>query len=181
VTGDAGTARSADGLPHASTIVLGLGNPVLRDDGVGWRIAEAVQDWLAAECAAGRPRNDVEVDRLSVGGLRLMERLTGYRRAILVDSALVPDAAVGEVRAAPLDALQPPAGGHLDSAHDASLRTALDVGRRLGAELPARIDVVTVQAESVYDFGEDLTPEVEAAVPIAALAVVDLIRQANQA
>ena len=41
------------------TIVVGLGNPVLGDDGVGWRVADAVEDRrcvLRARPAAAAPR-----------------------------------------------------------------------------------------------------------------------------
>ena len=63
-------------------MVIGLGNPILGDDGVGWRVAEEI-----ARNTINQP--DVEVDCASLGGLSLMERLTGYERVILVDSIRV--------------------------------------------------------------------------------------------
>ncbi len=61
----------------ASTLVVGLGNPILSDDGVGWRVAERVREAV----------DDAEVDVLclSLGGLSLVEHLAGYRRAIIVE------------------------------------------------------------------------------------------------
>ena len=50
------------------TLVLGLGNPILTDDGVGVRVAEAVRAKLPPDSA-------IEVSEVSVGGLRLMERV----------------------------------------------------------------------------------------------------------
>jgi len=157
------------------TIVVGLGNPVLGDDGVGWRVADEVECRLHAARDAGRRIPDVEIERLGVGGLRLMERLTGYEAAILVDAAEFPDRPAGEVRSCSFEALADHAAGHLDSTHDASLRTALALGRRLGADLPARIDTVTIQAHRTDEFSEELSPEVLAAVPAAAAAVVELL------
>ena len=77
-------------------MVIGLGNPILGDDGVGWRIAEAVTSRLG-------PRDDVEVDCLAVGGLSLMERMLGYERVILIDSIESGENAEGAVTAVSLD------------------------------------------------------------------------------
>ena len=175
VTGDPRPQTSAL-RPH--TIVMGLGNPVLGDDGAGWRVADEVERRLAARPAGG-PDPDVEIQRLGVGGLRLMECLTGYEMAILVDAAEFPDRPAGEVRGCSLEDLADFAAGHLDSAHDASLRTALALGRRLGADLPATIHAVTVQARRTDEFSEELSPEVAAAIPVAADAVLALIEAAS--
>jgi len=163
------------GVREPRTIVVGLGNPVLGDDGVGWRVADEVEGRLRGAREAGRKIPAVVVERLGVGGLRLMEFLTGYDEAILVDAAEFPGRPLGEVRACPFDELDSYAAGHLDSAHDASLRTALTLGRRLGASLPNRIQTVTVQASRTDEFGEDLSPEIAAAVPAAATVVFELI------
>ena len=165
----------APGSPRPRTIVVGLGNPVLGDDGVGWRVADEVERRLSDAREAGCEIPAVVVERLGVGGLRLMEFLTGYDEAILVDAAEFPGRPLGEVRACSLDELDSYAAGHLDSAHDASLRNALALGRRLGARLPDRIQTVTVQASRTDEFSEDLSPEIEAAVPAAATAVFELI------
>jgi hydrogenase maturation protease len=157
------------------TIVVGMGNPLLGDDGVGWRVADEVEGLLRAARDAGRPIPDVEIERLGVGGLRLMECLTGYEAAILVDAAEFPDRPIGEVRSCCFDELAEFATGHLDSAHDASLRTALTLGRRLGASLPESIHAVTVQARRTDEFSEELSPAVAAAIPAAAEAVVELV------
>ena len=51
------------------TLLVGLGNPILGDDGVGWRVVEAVESQLS-----GAP---VDVAYLSLGGLSLMEHSSG--------------------------------------------------------------------------------------------------------
>jgi hydrogenase maturation protease len=158
------------------TIVIGLGNTLLGDDGVGWRVADEVELLLEAARETGRDAlPDVEIERLGVGGLRLMECLTGYSAAILVDAAEFPDRPAGEVRSCCFEDLADFAAGHLDSAHDASLRTALALGRRLGADLPDDIQAVTVQAHRTDQFSEELSPEVAAAVPAAARTVMELL------
>ena len=122
------------------TLVLGLGNPLLTDDGVGLRVVEALRPRLA-----GRP--GVEVDEEYCGGLRLMERLVGYDRAVLID-AICSGAEPGTVHVLTADGL---AGRHCASAHDVDLPTALALGRQCGAPLPAteNVRIVAVEAADV--------------------------------
>ncbi len=151
------------------TLVLGLGNPILGDDGVGWRVAEAVQAILGTLAAS------VEVDFASLGGLSLMERMLGYERVILVDCMETGASPVGAVRSMPLSELANPTEGHSASAHDTSLLTALEAASTMGAGTPSRVDVVTIEARATYDFSEELSPEVAAAVPVATQEVLKLL------
>jgi hydrogenase maturation protease len=153
-----------------TVIIIGLGNPILGDDGVGWRVAERVRAWLTA---AGR--TEVEVDCLALGGLSLMERLVGYDQAILIDATQTGQAA-GTVARHDLEAWPDYASFNSTAPHDASLQTALRLGRALGARLPRTVTVVGVEAERLYDFAETLTPAVEAAVPVAAQMVIATLR-----
>ena len=161
--------------PQPRTIVIGLGNPLLGDDGIGWRVVDEVERLLGERGESGDPIESVVVERLGVGGLRLMESLTGYASAIVVDATESGDRAVGEVRTCPLDELDDSAAGHIDSPHDASLSNALILGRRLGTDLPDRIDAVTIEVRLSDVFSEELSPEVADAVPVAVAAVMGLL------
>jgi len=154
-------------LPRSPTIlVLGLGNPLLGDDGVGWRVAE--------ECAK-RLGTRAEIDCHAGGGLSLMERLVGYDRAILIDVLTTGAEPIGAVHSFLLEELRNPAAGHLISSHDTSLQNALDAARSLGVEMPREIHVVTVESPRVYDFADELSPSVGAAVPQAAQIVEEIL------
>jgi hydrogenase maturation protease len=155
--------------------VVGLGNPLLGDDGVGWRVVDALERRLAEAAPPGR-LPPLELDRVAVGGFGLMERLVGSERAILVDACDAGPDPPGTVAVLLADDV-PALSGHLDGAHDASLRTALDAGRALGAPLPAEIVVVAVRADRVDTFGERLSPEVERAVPTAVDAILAVARE----
>ena len=159
---------------HPQTLVVGLGNPLLGDDGVGWRVAERLQASLAARQPALTGAMDplsVEVDCLALGGLSLMERLIGYHRAIIIDVIATHKNPPGTVTCISLEDLPGLPAGHTGSAHDTSLTTAIEVGRLMGAELPGEIMLVAVEAETCYDVSDKLTPLVEAAVPVAEQAV----------
>ncbi len=151
------------------TIVVGLGNPLLGDDGIGWVVADAVADRLTDRAPA------VELDRLAVGGVALMERLVGFDRAIVVDALVDGEGNAGDVSVRPLAALGRRSAAHLDSSHDASLIAALDAARALGARLPDEIVVVGISARSVDRFGEGLSAPVAAAVGDATREVLQLL------
>ena len=59
-------------MPSEKILVIGLGNPILGDDGVGWVVAREV------EIRLGASEYNIEVDCLALGGLSLMERLIGF-------------------------------------------------------------------------------------------------------
>jgi len=157
----------ATSLVPATTVVVGLGNPLRRDDGVGPEVVEQL-----ARCAKLPPGVDLLAD--DRGGLALMERLVGYERAIIVD-AMIGDEGAGAVRVMPLGDLLT---AHSACTHDTSLMTALELGRLTGAALPgdAAITIVGVEVVECLAFGEGCTPEVAAAVPRAVERVLELLR-----
>jgi len=153
------------------TLVIGLGNPILGDDGVGWKIVDEV-------AAAVGPQSPIEIDTAALGGLSLMERMLDYDRVVLVDSMETGLSPVGSVQTFPLASLPDPMAGHSASTHDTSLITALKTAESIGANIPKQVDVVAVEAQNVYDFSEELSPPVAAAVSEAVQIVLDLIQGA---
>jgi len=160
--------------PSRATLVVGLGNPILGDDGVGWRIVEGLEDRLAHDDDARRATGEVELDRVAVGGLSLMERLVGYDRVVLVDAILGSDRP-GTLTVGSLAETACRLAGHLDSAHDAPLTEALSAGRALGAHLPDEITVVGVAVHRVDVFDERLSAPVAAAVDPAVDAILRVL------
>ena len=158
------------------TLVIGLGNPILGDDGVGWRVVDALESRLARDDHARRSASDVELDLLAVGGLSLMERLVGYERVVLID-AVIGSEPPGTLTVGSLAETACRLAGHLDSAHDAPLTEALSVGRALGAHLPDGITVVGIAVRRVDVFGERLSPPVAAAVGPAVDAVISVLER----
>jgi hydrogenase maturation protease len=157
------------GARPSSVLILGLGNPILGDDGVGWRVAEAVQGSL------GGRTDTPEIDCAALGGLSLMERMLGYERVVLVDSMCTGLQAPGTVSQYTLQDLPTPGDGHTSSPHDTSLATALSTAQALGAEVPRQVDVVAIETGICYEFSESLSPPVEAAVPVATRKVLELV------
>jgi hydrogenase maturation protease len=136
-------------------VIIGLGNPLLTDDGVGLRIAAELGRRLAG-------RKGFTTVELHAGGMWLMEAMAGHERAVVID-AMVGGGAAGSVYR--LDVADLSRARTADSTHDASLPVALELGRAAGLELPGDVRIWAVEAADVETFGERLTPDVERAVP----------------
>lgn len=148
------------------TLVLGLGNPILTDDAVGLRVAESVRPLLA-------DRAGVDVECEYRGGLRIVERMVGYGRAILID-ALRSGGVPGAIRE--LGPGEIPTQ-HSASGHDVNLATAVTFARRAGFDLPAdeKIRIIGIEVETLDVFGERCTPRVAAAIDRAVAGVLHLL------
>ena len=154
------------------TLVIGLGNPILRDDGVGLRVVRALGGRIDGA-------HGVDLAEDSHGGLRLMERLIGFDQAVVID-AIVTGAPPGTLHV--MNGSGRPTQRSA-SAHDVDLVTALALGRQAGAHLPDPEDilVVGVEAEDVLQFGEQLSSAVEAAIPQAVDLVLAHLRSTREA
>ena len=151
------------------TIVIGLGNPILGDDGVGWKVAEDVMKRLPEDV-------HVDVICLSVGGISLMENLIGYEHAIIVD-AFANDAPVGSISILKLDQLPNYSALHTTSAHDTSLHNAMELGKAMGAQLPQDVMIVGIATRHVFDFSDELSPPVSRVVHSTGTIILDMLKE----
>lgn len=147
----------------ARALVLGLGNDLLGDDGVGLRVVREL---------AGRVGPQVELLESGEAGLALLEIMLGYETVVIVDAIQTGTQPPGHVYV-----YGPGDFGHVvaPSAHYAGLPEVLELGRRLGVDMPTHIHVVAVEVEDPYSFRECLTPLVEAAVEPARTTVLSLL------
>ena len=138
------------------TVVIGIGNPILGDDGVGIKAARELRDRLPEG-------SGIDVIELSAGGIRLMDTMTGYERAVIIDAIVTGSGRPGEIfRLSPSDLLST---RNTVSTHDMDLPTALEMGRMLGIPLPSEVNIWGIEAQDIGTFGEELTRDVENAVP----------------
>jgi len=138
-----------------NTRVIGLGNSILKDDGVGIYAAREVGRRLAETAAADR----VDIVESEVGGFALMELMAGWSRIILLDSIQFEGLEPGSVvRIEPEDLHT---SLRIRSVHDIDLPTALELGRRMGLDMPAKLTIFGIQAQDMLTFGESLTKAAE--------------------
>jgi len=148
-----------------NTLLLGMGNPILRDDAVGCR--------LAGDYARLRPaRPDLRViPECSVGGLNLIDVVAGYGRLVVFDAIRTRGAEPGTWHAFGGDALRETE--HLSSIHDANFATALELGRWMGAPIPAGKDchIFAVEVQDTTTFDRAMSPLLERLYPAFSQAI----------
>jgi len=146
------------------TLVLGLGNPLRGDDGVG--------PWIVAELnRRGLPEGVTALDG-GTGGLDLLQVLEGWERVVVVDAADVGQTPGRFVRFKPEQARLSKTVDPF-SLHHAGLAEVLALADALGQELPDMV-ILGVQPARI-GWGAGMSPAVQAALPALAEAVLEEI------
>lgn len=154
-------------MSAAPIVILGIGNLLMGDDGLGVRVIEALQS-----------RDDLPpgVDLVDggTGGPTLMVHFEGARALIVIDAVNL-NAAPGTVRAFGLEDIEGDAAPMRFSLHELGVMPMLDLARRLDG-LPPTVRIIGVQPER-FDIGDALTPAVAAAVPRVVELVMEEVRK----
>ena len=137
------------------TLIVGLGNPILCDDGVGIQAASII---AARNCFP-----DVTVTETTRAGLDFIDLITGFDRVILIDAIVTDRGKPGDIYRLKLEDLQPTL--HSAAPHDIDLSSAVMLGKKLGGAMPEEIVIYGIEVQDIYTFSETCTPEVSAAIP----------------
>jgi hydrogenase maturation protease len=148
--------------PVVRTLIIGLGNTLRGDDGVGVRAARAI-------AASGLPTG-IEVEDGGTQGLGLVSLFEGRERVILIDAADVGLEPGQYQRFRPDEARLLGSDQHL-SVHGAGVRDALLLAGALDL-LPAEVIIYGVQPARM-EWDTTLSPEVEAFLPKLVSAVLE--------
>ena len=154
------------------TIVIGVGNPILQDDGVGIHVANQLRQHV------NHP--DVTFDEALTGGMNLLDLILGYDKAILIDAVNIKNAKNGEVRRFQLSDFP---SAHSNNPHDVTLLEALKLAERLGEKrIPNEIVIIGIVLKEIpYVFGDQLSSKIAAAVPQAVkLTISELEKNMNK-
>ena len=147
---------------ESGTLVLGLGNDILSDDGVGLRATRRVAE-LVGDLA--------EVAEASIATIDLLALISGYDRVVIIDAFLSPDLPPGTpIRATPDDL---PRGFGYRSFHTLTFREVLDMGIWLGIPLPEEVVIHGLAVSETTTFGAEFSSEVEEAWEQWAESIVD--------
>ena len=152
----------ASHAPSPDTLIVGLGNPLRGDDGIGVRVIQMLT-------ARALPEG-VEVADGGTQGLGLVSLMEGWRRVILVDAANVGRPPGGFVRFTPQEA-RLLGGDQQISIHNAGLRDALLLAETLEL-LPEEVIIYGMQPANL-DWDADLSLQVETAMPELVRAILD--------
>lgn len=136
-------------------LVLGVGNPILSDDGVGIHVARALK---------ARNLPDVEVEELPASGLELLDMVLDFDKVVIVDAIQTSGGIPGQIHT--LEEADFERAVHGSSPHGINIATALAMGRKIIPErMPKEVVYVAVEAEDLVNVSESLSPKVEAAMP----------------
>jgi len=139
------------------TLVLGIGNPILGDDGVGFHIAQELAKEIKDE--------NIDVKDTSIDGLNLLELIVGYDKVIIIDAIMTDDGEVGGICRLKPEDIGGPAQSTI-SAHHLNLLTTIKLGRRLfPKKMPGEVMVLAVGIQEVTEFTEEMTGKVKEAIP----------------
>ncbi len=148
-------------------LVIGLGSPVMKDDAVGLKVSEAIEEMHL---------ENVDSRQEAVGGLEILPMVSGYRMVIIADAIMAGEYGPGSVIIYDPDDFEATIADV--PAHDVNLATAIKIGRELHPEtMPDTIRFVAIEVEDIQTMSETMSPSVEAAVPSAVSAVLHLISE----
>ena len=153
-------------IERGPIVVFGIGNVLLRDDGVGVHVVRELERREARGDALLPPHTQL-VDGGTLG-LDLLSLIAGARAVLLLDAAFL-GGAPGDVTVLRGDALRARRGGArgvLPAGVDDLLAAA-----RVADLLPKAVSMVGVEPGEIAA-GLDLTAAVEAALPAAAAAAI---------
>ena len=148
-----------------SIAVVGIGNNLLQDDGVGIHALQFFE----------RHHADEDICCLDAGtvGLALMDRLTNLHGLVAVD-AMRLGKAPGTVTVLEGEAMDRHLRNHHGSVHELGLADILDALRLCG-DLPPNRALVGIEPEAM-DWGTEPTQKVAAAIPSATARIRDLVK-----
>jgi len=155
---------------HKRIVVLGVGNLLKGDDGVGVRVIEALE--RGAALGPG-----VELVDGGTGGPTLMTEFAGAEALIIVDAAEL-GAAPGTVREFGLEDVAETVTPRAFSLHDVGVMGLIELARGVG-ELPEVVRFVVVQPGR-FDTGDRLSAAVVGAVEKAAEAVRRIVKESGR-
>ena len=109
-------------------------------------------------------RQDVTVLEDHMDGISLLELVTGYDKAIIIDAIQTGREKSGHIYRIDPAALN--AEHYSGTPHGLDLITALRLGKKLDYDIPPQIIIFAIEAADVTTLSEDCTLDVKKAIPI---------------
>jgi hydrogenase maturation protease len=133
------------------TLVLGIGNDILTDDGIGPKI---INDLKTLERSP-----ELIFETTTLGGLEILEIIKEYKKVIIIDAIRTIDGKPGEIYFFNPDDFKETL--HLSNLHDINFLTALELGEKLGIPMPEEIHIIAIEIVEDQLFGTSFTPVIE--------------------
>jgi hydrogenase maturation protease len=143
------------------TLILGIGNLILSDDGVGIQVARLIH----------QRRPDLEVIETSEAGLALLDIIVDNDRLIIIDSIQVEHGQPGELFEVEFKSPQTQLSSSLS--HGVDLSAAFEVGKGLGYQMPGSVRIYGINIVDNTTFSESCTGLIEKQIPEIAQQIIE--------
>jgi len=150
----------------APILVLAMGNDLLGDDGVALFAARELKKLI--------PSETIDVIETSEAGLVLMEIMTGYHKAIILDCVQTRQEPYGTIIEFGVEDFRRIVA---PSPHYAGLPEVLSMAERLHIPFPKEIKILAIEVVNPFEFKEELSPEVNNALPLFINKTKSIIEQ----
>ena len=149
------------------TLILGLGNELFGDDGVGIHVVRELKK-------RGDFKPNIDLIETSVSGLALIDIIADYNRLIIIDTIKKENPEAGNIRVLELDQIRHVPG---PSPHYVSFPQIITLGKKLGLHMPELVKIIAVEAKNIYKLGEGLSLEIKNAIPEIINKINELIEE----
>lgn len=148
-------------------LILGLGNEILTDDGIGAKLVKHFKEF----------DNDQNITYQTtwLGGLDILEFFDNdYDAAIFIDAAKTGKVETGTVEKYDLENFKETL--HLSNFHDTSFLNTIKLADKLGYKVPKSINIISIEVEEDELFGNKFSKQIEARYQNIVETVSSLIR-----
>ena len=154
-------------MPTKTLTIIGLGNDLIADDGVGIYAARSLKTRIDA-----RQKDfseSISIQELPTGGFQLLDQMIGYDTCIVIDAVMSGLHPPGTIYRQVLAKDDRPV--KLLFSHQVNLLELLGLAELLKIEIPSTTVVYGIEAKDVTTFSTTCTQEVRKALP----ELVDLV------
>lgn len=134
-----------------SLLILGIGNSILSDDGIGIKLIEDLQNEFKHPL--------IHFKTACTGGLEIVEMMQNYNDVFIVDAIKTPDGQPGNIYYYTVDDFKETL--HISSFHDISFLIALQFMKRSGLKVPENIRIVAIEVVEDSYFSENFSSEIQ--------------------
>lgn len=142
------------------TLILGIGNTLLSDDGAGIRATRLIKKFLCSK--------NIDIAEANTVGLSIIDYIRGYDKVVIIDSIRGESIAVGSLHRFNIDQIDK---STFPTSHGINLPLAIEFGRKCGENIPQDIRIYAIGVKDTTTFKECCTPEIEEIMP----CIVDCI------
>ena len=152
------------------TLIICLGNPLMRDEGIGIHLASELSSRLA-------DHSGVEVLDLGTGGLTVIHAIEGRKKVVFVDCAIMGEAP-GAIRRFTPEEVRSKKVKTRYSLHEGDLLDSLELSRNLG-ECPEDIVIFGIEPKHIAP-GEGLSEELQSNIPLYVETILKELETADE-